>query len=173
LRQCGLRNDLMLARAKNACRAWAVASARSAGSARYYYIFLILQKTYIHIYNLYSILKTSEHNVLLVRQLHPVYLVLHPWGHGFELHLLHRFLIFYADLIKWFDGLTAGPAQSAGWHDVPGQSCGPRASGPPLWANVLARHSQHVGMTCLGQSCGPGVWAAVWPSIDVHRVNLK
>jgi hypothetical protein len=45
-------------------------------------------------------LKTSEHNVLLVRQLHPVYPILHPSGHEFEPHLLHCFLIFYADLIK-------------------------------------------------------------------------
>jgi hypothetical protein len=27
-------------------------------------------------------------------------------GHGFEPHLLHRFLTFYADLIKLADGLT-------------------------------------------------------------------
>jgi hypothetical protein len=37
---------------------------------RYDYIFFILQKTYIHMYNLYSILKTYEHDVLLVRRLH-------------------------------------------------------------------------------------------------------
>jgi hypothetical protein len=32
-------------------------------------------------------------------------------GHEFEPHLLHHFLTFYADLIKWTDGLT-------GWHDT-------------------------------------------------------
>jgi hypothetical protein len=37
--------------------AWAVASARSAGPARHDYIFLFYKKTYIHIYNLYLILK--------------------------------------------------------------------------------------------------------------------
>jgi hypothetical protein len=64
---------------------------------------------YIHIYNLYSILKISEHDVLLVRQLHPVSPALLTSGHGFEPHLLHRFLTFYADLIKWADGLTGCP----------------------------------------------------------------
>jgi hypothetical protein len=60
----------------------------------------------MHIYNLYSILKTYEQDVILVRQLYPVSLALLPSGHGFELHLLHCFLTFYADLIKWVDGLT-------------------------------------------------------------------
>jgi hypothetical protein len=32
-----------------------------------------------------------------------------PSGHGFEPHLLQRFLTFYADLIKWIDGLTGWP----------------------------------------------------------------
>jgi hypothetical protein len=32
-----------------------------------------------------------------------------PLGHGFESHLLHCFLTFYADLIKWADGLTGWP----------------------------------------------------------------
>jgi hypothetical protein len=73
----------------------------------------------MHIYNLYLILKTFENDVLLVRQLHPVSLALLSSGHGFELHLLHRFLIFYADLIKWVDG------QTAAWH-------GPDARRPQL-----------------------------------------
>jgi hypothetical protein len=30
-----------------------------------------------------------------------------PSVHGFEPHLLHRFLTFYVDLIKWADGLTS------------------------------------------------------------------
>jgi hypothetical protein len=72
-------------------------------------IFLFYKKTYIPIYNLYSILKTSYHDVLLVRQFHPLSPALLPSGHGFESHLLHRFLTFYADLIKWVDGLTGWP----------------------------------------------------------------
>jgi hypothetical protein len=35
-------------------------------------------------YNLYSILKTLEHDVLLVRWLHPVSTALLPSGRGFE-----------------------------------------------------------------------------------------
>jgi hypothetical protein len=60
----------------------------------------------MHVYNLYSILKTYENDVLLVRQFYLVSLALLPSGHGFEPHLIHRFLTFHADLIKWFDGLT-------------------------------------------------------------------
>jgi hypothetical protein len=67
---------------------------------------IILQKTYIHIYNLYSILKTSEYDVLLVRQLYLVSFALLPSEHGFKPQLPHCFLTFYADLIKWADGLT-------------------------------------------------------------------
>jgi hypothetical protein len=40
-------------------------------------------------YNLFSILKTPEHDVLLVRRLHPVSLALLLSGCGFEPHLLH------------------------------------------------------------------------------------
>jgi hypothetical protein len=46
---------------------------------------------------------------MLVRQFHPVSLALLPSEHGFEPHLLHYFLTFYADLIKWIDGLTGWP----------------------------------------------------------------
>jgi hypothetical protein len=42
-------------------------------------------------YNLYSILKTPEHDVLLIRQFHQVSPTLFPSGHRFEPHLLHRF----------------------------------------------------------------------------------
>jgi hypothetical protein len=42
---------------KKQSNVWAVVSAHSAGPARHDYIFFILQKTYIHIYNLYLILK--------------------------------------------------------------------------------------------------------------------
>jgi hypothetical protein len=42
-------------------------------------------------YNLYSILKIAEHDVLLVRRLHPVSPVLLPSWRGFEPHLMHLF----------------------------------------------------------------------------------
>jgi hypothetical protein len=58
-------------------------------------------------YNSYSILKTSEHDVLLVKQFHLVSLTLLPLlGCGFEPHLLHRFLTFYDDLTKGSVGPT-------------------------------------------------------------------
>jgi hypothetical protein len=44
-----------------------------------------------HGYSPSSILKTSMHDVLLVRQLYQVSLVLLPSRHGFEPHLFHRF----------------------------------------------------------------------------------
>ena len=86
-------------------RAWAVASSRSASPTRPDYIFLFYKKLYIHIYNLYLILKTFEHDVL-VRWLRPVSLALLPSARAFEFHLFHCFLIFYADLTKWSDSLT-------------------------------------------------------------------
>jgi hypothetical protein len=60
-------------------------------------------------YSLYSILKTPDHDVLLVRRLQPVSPTLLPLGRGIEPHLLHHFLTFYADLTKWSDGLTGRP----------------------------------------------------------------
>jgi hypothetical protein len=42
-------------------------------------------------YSLYSILKTSEHDVLLVTQLYLVSSTILSSGHGFEPYLLHRF----------------------------------------------------------------------------------
>jgi hypothetical protein len=117
---------------RTSCRAWDIASTRSAGPARHDYIFYF-KKTYIHIYNLYSILKTFEHDVLLVRQVHPVFPAFVPSGHGFEPHLMHHFLTFYADLIKWVDRLVRH-SQQAGTTCM-GQSCVPRASGP-CWAAV-------------------------------------
>jgi hypothetical protein len=53
-----------------------------------------------------SILKISEHDVLLVRQLYRVSPALLPSRHGFKPHLLYCFLTFYADLIKLADGLA-------------------------------------------------------------------
>jgi hypothetical protein len=47
---------------------------------------------YIHIYNLYSILKISEHYVLLVRQLLLMSPVILSSGHGIKPHLMHHFL---------------------------------------------------------------------------------
>jgi hypothetical protein len=43
-------------------------------------------------YDLYSILKTPEYDVLLLKRLHLVSPALLPSGCGFEPHLLHRFL---------------------------------------------------------------------------------
>jgi hypothetical protein len=40
------------------------------------------------------------------------------------------------------------------------------------WTDGLTGWPDTVGMTCLGQSCGP-CRVAVWPSIGVHRINLK
>jgi hypothetical protein len=42
-------------------------------------------------YNIYSILKTLDYDVLLVIRLHSVSPALLPLGFGFEPHLLHRF----------------------------------------------------------------------------------
>jgi hypothetical protein len=81
------------ARHERACRAWAVASAHSTGLARHDYIFYFTKKLYIRMYNLYSILKTLKHDVLLVRRLHLVSPALLLSGHVFEPHLLHHFLI--------------------------------------------------------------------------------
>jgi hypothetical protein len=68
-----------------------VVSARSADPARYDYIFFILQNSYIHIYNLYSILKVINHDVLLVIWLYSLSPTLLPSELGFKLHLLHHF----------------------------------------------------------------------------------
>jgi hypothetical protein len=62
-------NSVWASLARASCCVWPVASGRSAGPARHDYIYFILQKTYIHMYNLYSILKTYKHDVLLVRWL--------------------------------------------------------------------------------------------------------
>jgi hypothetical protein len=60
------------------CRgAWAVALARSVGPARHDYIFLFKKIVYT-CYNLYSILKTLEHDVLLFRRLQPMSRALLP-----------------------------------------------------------------------------------------------
>ena len=66
-------------------------------------------------YNLYSILKTIECDVLLVRWLHLVSPALLPSGCRFKPHLLHRFLTFYADLTKWSDGPPFGHLYAEVW----------------------------------------------------------
>jgi hypothetical protein len=73
------------------CRAWSVASGRSADSA-HDYIFYFTKPVYTYIYNLYSILKTINHDILLVRWLHLVSLPHLLSGLGFEPHLLHHFI---------------------------------------------------------------------------------
>jgi hypothetical protein len=95
----------MLARAKNVVPCLAVASAHSGGPTRHDYIFYFTKSIYIYIiYIQYK--KIFVNDVLLVRQLHPVYLTLLLLGHGFKPHLLHNFLTFYANLIKWTDMLN-------------------------------------------------------------------
>jgi hypothetical protein len=73
-------NSAWASPARESCRAWAIASSRSASQARHDYIFLFYKKSYIHMYNLYLILKTPECDVLLVRWLHLVSPVLLPSG---------------------------------------------------------------------------------------------
>jgi hypothetical protein len=63
----GMTHLIVLGPARHERRAWVVASARSAGPVRHDYIFLFYKKSYIHMYNLYSILKALEHHVLLAR----------------------------------------------------------------------------------------------------------
>jgi hypothetical protein len=68
-------------------------------------------------YNLYSILKIINHNVLLVRRLHLVSHVLLPSGLRFEPHHLHHFLkMFYANLTtKLANGLDMEVACMENW----------------------------------------------------------
>jgi hypothetical protein len=49
----------------------------------------------MHMFNLYSILKTPEYDVLLLRKLHLVSPALVPSGRGFEHHFLHRFFLHF------------------------------------------------------------------------------
>jgi hypothetical protein len=95
-----------LAPTRASCRTWAVASPRSAGPACHDYIFYFTKKTYIHMYNLYSILKTHEHDALLIRRVDlvfPTLLCIRAWVRTLP---LAPFLTFYADLTKWSEGLT-------------------------------------------------------------------
>jgi hypothetical protein len=90
------------------CRAWAVAFARSAGPVRHDYIFYFTKNVYTYIQFIFNI-KTLKHDVLLIRQRHPVSSALLPSGHGFKPLLLHHFFNIYVDLVKWDDGLTGWP----------------------------------------------------------------
>jgi hypothetical protein len=129
------------------CRAWFVALAYSAVPTQRNYIFYFTKNLYTYIQFIFNI-KTFEHDVLLVRQLHLVSATLLPLGHGFKPHLLHYFF----NILRRFNQM------------------GRRSNG-------LARHSQQADMTCLGQSCGPlasgPCRATVWPSIGVQQINLK
>jgi hypothetical protein len=111
-------NSAWVMPARASCRAWTVASARSAGLARHDCIYFILQKNRIYI----CTLKILEHGVFLVKWLHSVSPALRSSGCRFEPHLLHHFLTFYADLTKLTDDLTAqpGPTRSAGRPSVLG-----------------------------------------------------
>jgi hypothetical protein len=126
--------------------ALAIASVRSASPARHNYILYFTKNIYIHMYNLYSIFKTLEHDILLVRQFHLVSPVLLLSRHELKPHLLQHSLTFYADLTKWPKGLTGQPGSQAG---VPclGQSCGPGALG-------LAGLCQAVYLAIYMRRCG-------------------
>jgi hypothetical protein len=77
---------------RSSCRGWAVASARSADPPEtiIFFYFTKLVYTYIYIYNLYSILKIINHDVVLVKWLHSVSLPssMRTWV---QTHLLHHF----------------------------------------------------------------------------------
>jgi hypothetical protein len=152
-------NSVWASPARAQCRVWTIASARSAGPARPDTIifFLFYKKSYTHIYNLYSVLKTSEHDVLLIRRLHPVYSTfLLSSKHGFEPHLLYRFLTFYADLIKCPDMVTR-PA---------GRNYGPQASG-------LAGPCRTASLAIYMQSVVLDVEIDCAERTGVQRINLK
>jgi hypothetical protein len=72
-------------------------------------IFFILQKKYIHIYNLYSILKTFEHDVSLVRQLHPVSSVHLLFGHMFKATTVMQAVLLCKRATKPSDPLDRDP----------------------------------------------------------------
>jgi hypothetical protein len=59
-------NSVWVSPTRSSCRVWDVASARSADPTRHDYIFIYFTKL-VYMYNLYSILKTIDHDVLLVR----------------------------------------------------------------------------------------------------------
>jgi hypothetical protein len=97
-------NNAWASPTRAACRVWDVASARSADPTRLHSvspallpsgfgfdIFLFYKKSYIHMYNIYSIFKTLDYDVLLVIRLHSMSSTLLSSGFGFKPHLLHHF----------------------------------------------------------------------------------
>jgi hypothetical protein len=123
---------------RTSCRAWVVASVHILGLAWHDYIFFILQKTYIHIYNLYLILK---HLSMMLYWLDSFTQCLSPFFH----QVMGLNPTSYPSSIRaWVR--TPPPAlffNILHWFNQMGQ----RANGP-------SRHSQEAGMTCLDQSCG-------------------
>jgi hypothetical protein len=115
-------------------------------------------------YNLYSILKTPEHNVLLVRRLHSVSSAILPSGRGFEPHLLHHVLTFYADLTKWPEGLMAGPTWSAGRRAVLGLEL--RTIGVRPGGLILGRSFGHLYVEV-------GLGHGSWLRMGRTQINLK
>jgi hypothetical protein len=83
-------NSALPSPTRSTCRVWTVASTHSAHPTRHDYIFYFTKLVYTY-YNLYLILKTIDHEVLLVRRLHLVSLALLPLGLRFEPHVLHHF----------------------------------------------------------------------------------
>jgi hypothetical protein len=90
-------NSVWASSTQASCRAWAVASAHSAGSARHDYFF-ILEKNCIYICTLY--IQYLKHISMKFYWLAVVSPALLPLWHRFKPHLLQRFLTFYADLTK-------------------------------------------------------------------------
>jgi hypothetical protein len=92
-RGLGLFNSACASPTRSSCRVWAVASALVMIRSDTIIFFIILQNSYIHMYNLYLILKKINHYV------HSVSHALLSLELGFEHHLLHHFFkIFYANL---------------------------------------------------------------------------
>jgi hypothetical protein len=96
-------------------------------------------------YNLYSVLKTLDYDVLLVRQLHQVSPTLPPFN-----QMARR---------------ANGPARHSHQADMscPGQSCGPRASSPcraAIWPSICRCVFWDVEVGCAERT-------------GVQHVNLK
>jgi hypothetical protein len=134
----------MLVRAKNVVSC--LPSTHSAGPAwpdTIIYFFILQKKSYIHIYNLYSILKTSKHDVIMDSFTQ----CLSPFFHqGMGSNPTS------CTILRWFNQMgrqANGLIRHSQQADTTclGQSYGMWVSGP--------------------------CWAAVWPSIGLQRINLK
>jgi hypothetical protein len=90
--------------ARASCRAWAIASARSAGPARHDYIFYFTKNhiyTYVQfIFNIENTWVWCSTGYIASTSISCLF----PFGRGFKPHLMHIFLLFYADLTKWSTG---------------------------------------------------------------------